>query len=205
MATLPRRHSRSRGGNRPGFDFTLHIRRLVDDMVSRLDQLRHIDPSLVAFGFRQTRKAVSHGMYASLTPMRFADGRRHTIRHGRKWGIQQVVDASGREMLYVLSFYLPRFLELPCREKLDTVMHELWHISPRFDGDLRRYGGRCYAHGSSAKHYDAQVDRLVNRWLSLDPPEAIYRFLHGDYRDLIHRHGSIHGQRVANPKLFPID
>ena len=39
-------------------------------------------------------------------------------------------------MLYLLSFYLPRFLKLPWREKLATVIHELWHVNPQFNGDL---------------------------------------------------------------------
>ncbi len=195
---------RKQGPERPGFNFTLHMRHLLGDVVTRLGQLEHIDLDRVAVSFHQTRKAVSHGMYASLTPMRFANGRRHTIRRGQKWAIQQVIDGSGREMLYILSFYLPRFLQIPCREKLSTVVHELWHISPRFDGDLRRHGGRCYAHGSAAAQYDAQVERLVDRWLQLSPPESVYRFLEYDYHDLVRRHGRIYGQKIPNPKLFPV-
>ena len=89
-------------------------------------------------------------MFASLTPLRFAGGQRHTLRRGRQWTLQRVCE-DGREMLYILNFYLPRFLDLPLDEKLTTVVHELWHIGPRFDGDLRRFGGRCYAHSGSQK------------------------------------------------------
>ena len=64
-------------------------------------------------------------------------------------------------MLYILNFYLPRFLDLPFREKLTTMLHELWHIGPKFDGDVRRLGGRCFAHGSSQKQYDAHVEALL--------------------------------------------
>ena len=42
-----------------------------------------------------------------------------------------------------MSFYLPRFCDQSLDEKLSTVMHELWHISPAFDGDIRRLPGRC--------------------------------------------------------------
>ena len=52
-----------------GFDFTLHMRRLCDDMVARLDQLHHIDMSRVALSFSQTRRTGSTGMFASLTPL----------------------------------------------------------------------------------------------------------------------------------------
>ena len=148
---------------------------LCDDMVARLDQLRHVDMSRVAVSFSQTRRAGSQGMFASLTPLRFAGGRMHTFRRKRRWGIQRLYDPDGREMLYILTFYLPRFLDLPLREKLTTVLHELWHIGPKFDGDVRRLGGRCFAHGSSQKQYDAHVEALLDRWLSLGPPRVALR------------------------------
>ena len=113
--------------------------------------------SRVAVSFSQARSGTRAGMYATLTPLRFPGGRIHTVRRGRKWGMQKVKDHNGQEMLYILNFYLPRFLDLPLREKLDTVVHELWHIGPKFDGDLRRFGNRCFAHGPSKKQYDRQV------------------------------------------------
>jgi predicted metallopeptidase len=190
--------------NLRGFDFTLHVRRLCDDMVRRLPELHHVDLARVAMNFCQTRKRVTYGHYASLTPLRFAGGSMETVRRGRKWGIQRVVDASGREMLYILSVYLPRFMNLAFREKVATVLHELWHISPRFDGDLRRFGGRCYAHSGSQKRYDALMDRLAAKWLSLNPPEEVYDFLRVDMAGLVARHGRIFGQRYRAPKLVPL-
>ena len=188
-----------------GFDFTLHVRQLCDDMVYRLPPLRHIDLSRVAISFSQTRKAVSHGLYASLTPLRFAGGSRHTVRRGRKWTVQRLVDDSGREMLYLISFYVPRFLDQGFRHKLTTVVHELWHISPRFDGDLRRFRGRCYAHTSSQQQYDAKVEQLVDRWLSLDPPAHVYNFLRCDFGELVRRYGKIYGVKIPAPKLIPVE
>jgi hypothetical protein len=188
-----------------GFDFTLYTRRLCDDMVARLDQLRHVDMSRVAVSFAQTRRAGSQGMFASLTPLRFADGQMHTFRRKRRWGIQRLYDPDGREMLYILNFYLPRFLDLPFREKLTTVLHELWHIGPKFDGDVRRLGDRCFAHGASQKQYDAHIEVLVDRWLALGPPESLYAFLRLGFRELAARHGRVFGRKVPSPKLVPLD
>ena len=188
-----------------GFDFTLHMRRLCDDMVARLDQLRHIDMSRVAVSFSQTRRAGSVGMFASLTPLRFAGGRMHTTRCKRHWGIQRLYDPDGREMLYILNFYLPRFLDLPLSEKLATTLHELWHIGPKFDGDVRRLGDRCFAHGASKKQYDVHVEALLDRWLALGPPESLYEFLRPNFRDLIGRHGRVFGRKVPAPKLVRLD
>ncbi len=188
-----------------GFDFTLHMRRLCEDVTARLDQLRHIDMSRVAIGFSQARKATSHGMYASLTPMRFAGGRRHVVRGGKKWGVQRLHGSSGREMLYILTFYLPRFFELGFREKLATVFHELWHIGPAFDGDMRRFGGRCSVHGHSQQRYDAQAEKLVDGWLALEPPESVCGVLRLNFQELLARHGHVFGRKIPVPKLFAME
>lgn len=198
------RTDRPAGHREAGFDFTYHMRRLCQDMVARVDQLRHVDLARVAISFSQTRRTTAYGIYASLTPMRFANGKTHTIRRGRKWGVQRLNGPDGREMLYILNFYLPRFLDLGFREKLTTVMHELWHVGPKFDGDVRRFEGRCYAHGTSQKKYDAMVDVLVNQWLSAEPTESVCKFLRGDFRDLVTRQGPVFGQRFPAPKLFPL-
>lgn len=186
-----------------GFDFTHYIGRLCEDMVARLDELRHIDMSRVGIRFTQTRKRETTGLYASLTPLRFAEGKTQTVRRGRSWTIQRVV-IDGREMLYLLTFYLPRFLDLPFREKMTTVVHELWHVGPRFDGDLRRFRGRCYAHSGSQKQFDAYAERLADRWLAMEPPAELYDFLRTDFRGLMAQHGRIIGRKVQTPRLVPV-
>jgi len=204
--TRPVDHSSAGDGTgAAGFDFTGHMRQLCADMVARLDALRHIEMARVAVSFSQTRKTGRYGMYASLTPLRFSGGQTETIRRGRRWGLQRLVGADGREMLYILNFYLPRFLDLPLEEKLSTTVHELWHIGPRFDGDLRRHGGRCFAHSPSQKRYDAYVGRLVDRWLSLSPPEPVYGFLRLSFQQLAARYGHVWGRRTPAPRLIPLE
>ena len=187
----------------PPLDFTLQMRRLCEDMTDRVPELRHINMSLVAISFSQARKKTTWGMYASLTPLRFENGQRYTVRNGRKLAVQKVVDSSGREMLYILNFYLPRFLEMGFEGKLSTVIHELWHISPLFDGDLRRYEGRCFAHSASGDH-DAKSYELARKWLAAKPPEELYHFLHYNFNQLKKRHGRIIGRKIPTPKLFPV-
>jgi len=197
-----RRRSRTEFNSPPaGFDFTAQVRHLCDHMVACTPALAHVDMLRVAVSFTQARKPTSHGMYASLTPLRFAGGHTHCVRRGRQWAVERLWAPDGREMLYVLTFYLPRFLNLPFREKLDTVMHELWHIGPHFDGDLRRFGGRCFAHGGSQKRFDAQVAGLVEQWLRQAPPEALVEFLRYDFSELVARYGRVVGHKVRPPKL----
>ena len=188
-----------------GFDFTRAMRFLCEDLASRLPELQHIDLPRVAISLSKTRKNVSHGIYASLTPLRFEAGAKTTRRRGRRYGVEPIVDATGREYLYILSFYLPRFMNTSLEEKLSTVVHELWHISPDFDGDLRRHAGRCYAHGNSQKEYDARMDQLAQQWLTLDPPAHLYEFLMSDCNELIAEHGRIIGSHWPNPRLIPLN
>jgi hypothetical protein len=136
--------------------------------------------------------------------MRFAGGSCVEKRRGRYYRSQTLRSDDGREMLYILSFCLPRFMNVKFREKLATILHEMWHISPQCDGDLRRHEGRCYVHSSSQQKYDAVVLRLADRWLSLDPPPAIYSFLQHRFQDLQRLHGRVYGLRVSRPKLLPI-
>jgi predicted metallopeptidase len=186
------------------FDLTLHLRLLCEDMVQRLEELSHVDMSRVAVTFAQARRATSYGIFASLTPLRFKDGQLTTIRRGRPHAIERVHDRDGREMLYILTVYLPRFQNLHFREKLITVLHELWHISPTFDGDIRRHEGRYHAHTHSQAEYDAEMGRFADRWLATAPPEPLYAFLRDDFRQLQGRHGKVVGIRLRRPRLLPL-
>jgi len=143
-------------------------------------------------------------MFASLTPLRFAGGAATSARRGRQVTIQRVHDASGREMLYILSFYLPRFQNLDFREKLITVLHELWHISPDFSGDIRRHAGRYHAHTHSQAEYDEEMGRLADRWLAMSPPQDLWAFLRDDFRQLAARHGGIVGLKIRRPRILPV-
>jgi predicted metallopeptidase len=179
------------------------MRRLCEDITRRLAEFEHIRMEQVAVTFAQARRRVSYGLQAKLTPLRFEGGELVTRRRGRMWTIQRWY-AGEVEMLYILTFYLPRFLEQSFREKLITVMHELYHIGPIFDGDIRRLPGHYHVHSHSQKEYDRQMNDLVDRYLATNPPEAVYRFLRVSFRELAAYHGSVVGIRVPIPKLLPL-
>jgi predicted metallopeptidase len=186
-------------------DISKRMRAICEDMVARLPELAHVDMSRVAVAFSKARKPVMYGTYASLTPLRFEGGAETGRRRGKLYRMQSLLDASGREMLYILRFCLPRFLDLDLREKLITVLHELWHISPEFNGDIRRHAGRYHAHTHSQAEYDAQMGALADRWLALQPPEELWEFLRLDFRQLAIRHGRILGVRIRRPRLIPLE
>ena len=199
-----RRPSPPAGGELPrGFDFTGRMSALCREIV-RLPQLRHVDMQRVAVSFSQARKRVNYGLYAALTPMRFEDGAATTMRQGRPFCVQKLRADDGREILYILSFYLPRFMDLDFHEKLVTIFHELWHISPKFDGDLRRHPGRCYVHSESQKKYDARMAQLADAWLALKPPPSCYHFLQYNFDQLHRRYSGVYGVKIPQPKLIPL-
>ena len=194
---------RKRHALRP-FDFTAAMMRLCDDVTNRHEAFMHIDMSRIAVCFAQTRSHALHGLQAKLTPMRFEGGTMTTRRDGEEWTVQRLYHGS-REMLYILTFYLPRFLNLSFQDKFVTILHELFHISPRFDGDIRRFSGRCHVHSSRQDDYDEQMAVFVREYLGLNPPRELHEFLRHDFRRLKQAHGSVMGLQVPIPKLIRVD
>jgi hypothetical protein len=119
----------------------------------------------------------------------------------------------------MLSFTLPRFCDQsldrsrkerfypgaePWIAKLDTVVHELYHIDPDLAG-IRRiekedgtYSANC--HG---QRFFEQVADMVHTYLRTNPSPAIYEFLRDDFTGLDKRFGGIVGTSFRNFPSFP--
>lgn len=178
--------------------------KLCEDVSHRMEVFQHIDMNRVVVAFAQARKRVTHGLQAKLTPMRFENGSLTERRGNRTWTVQRVFQGD-REMLYILTFYLPRFFDLPFREKMITVLHELFHIGPNFDGDYRRMGGRYHVHTASEAEYDRLMAVYVDEYLGLNPPMHLLEFLTLSLEELQKRYSGIVGTQIRIPKLIPVD
>ncbi len=185
------------------FDFSVAMREVCVDITQRHPVFQHIDMSDVAVAFAQARRNVTYGLQAKLTPMRFERGSRFTVRDGQEWTVQKLV-VDGREMLYILTFYLPRFLNLSYKEKLTTIFHELYHISAEFDGDIRRFGGHFYVHSHSQAEYDAEMEVYAAEYLRANPPAEMLEFLKSNFRQLQKKHGAVVGVQIPIPRLLPV-
>lgn len=190
-------------GLRTPFDFSAAMYRLCDDITQRMPDLRHVNMPEVAVTFAQTRSRVTHGMQAKLTPLRFENGSLVTVRYGKQWMVPRLYHGQ-QELLYILTFYLPRFFNHSPREKMITVIHELFHISPEFNGDIRRFEGRYHAHSHSQKEYDECMGQLVDVYLAKRPPREVYGFLEMTFGELQAKHGGVVGLKVPIPKLIPM-
>lgn len=185
-------------------NLTRALEELIADITSRVAEFRHIDPARVLICVSSTRGGGIHGTYAKIHPLRFEGGLSSIeVKRGRRTRVCTLpeVTLGGKEMLYIIYFLVPRFFNLTLREKLVTVFHELFHISPLFDGDIRRFPGRNYAHGGSRKRYNAIMTDMVDVYLRQMEAQALIGFLDGDMETLRARHGVIVGRRFPAPKI----
>ncbi|GHT28657.1 hypothetical protein FACS18942_09260 [Planctomycetales bacterium] len=203
MNVLSRPGSSARSFSYAVFDYTAHLAEVCSDICFRVPSLNHIDMRRVAVSFSQTKHCESFGTFACVVPMRFENGEMFRERCGKKWTIQHCYNKDGTEYLYLMYFFVPRFIELTLTQKLQTIVHELYHINPEFNGDIRRFNGRCFAHGSSQKKYDKTVQQFTDYWLKQEPPEEIWNFLRFNYKELTENFGRLVGTRIKKPMLIP--
>jgi hypothetical protein len=185
------------------FDFCGHVERLCADVAARCPALAHVRAGGLLIGVTQARSGRRHGLQARVTPLRFAGGRLTRQRRGVCYQVQRYF-VEEREVLYLVTFCLPRFLDQSFDDKFITVFHELYHISPAFDGDLRRHPGRCAIHSHSKRRYDEEMAALAREYLATRPDPALHAFLRLNFAQLRRRHGSVVGGVVPRPKLIPV-
>lgn len=160
----------------PVIDLSARLDALCRHLCATLPQLAHIDPDRVLFTLVRSRAQGLHGTYARIVPLRFADGSSETTR--RRGRIEETyrmpaLTHDGKEIYYLISLLIPRFLRLSLEQKLTTVLHELYHISPACNGDIRRFAGRNYAHGHSRAAYNRQIAQLLEAYLATHPDPAL--------------------------------
>ena len=189
--------------NQP-FDFCGHVRRLCADVARHTDVLGHIDVSRLLFGVIQARSGRPHGLQARVTPLRFHGGALTRQRHGVPYQVQRIF-VDGREVLYLVTFCLPRFLDQDFDDKFITLFHELYHISPAFEGDLRRHDGRCALHTQSKRLYDSHMADMARAYLANGADRQLHEFLRLNFAQLQQRHGAVVGVTVPRPRLIPVD
>lgn len=185
-----------------GFPLQEALRALVDDIRRKVPLLAHLDPARIAFTVSSARSRTRHGTYAFIMPLRFQGGTDILLHGGHSYRAPKVV-VEGREMLYLVYLLAPRFFQMPAERKLETILHELYHIDEEFDGDLRRFAGRNWAHGASRKQYDETVCLLSRMYRNASDgrwPE-VAEFLRHTPEDYDELYGGIRYPRITRPRL----
>jgi hypothetical protein len=131
-----------------------------------------------------------------------------------------VVTVDERQIKYLVSFTLPRFCDQSLARarkarfyrraedlwiaKLDTVVHELYHIAPDYRGIRRtvRPDGRAYAnyHGDG---FLSDVASMVAAYLDSGPDPLTYGFLQFGFAELEQQFGAIVGTTFKRSPSFP--
>lgn len=182
-----------------GFDFPAYIGRVIADISSRCPPLSHIQEEHLLISFSYARVKGLHGQFAKIWPMCFEGGEKEACWRGKRYRLPTLT-REGKEILYILYFCMPKFLNLTFNDKLLTIFHELYHISPDFNGDIRRLPGRNYAHGKSLKEYNKRCWELAQFYLSQSPPAELLYPLQLNYKQLCLQYGKVFGLRIRQPK-----
>lgn len=170
------------------------FRALIADLAAAHPaELGHLDPRsiLVIAG------AARGEARASIRPMTFGGSPPRRV-----YGDFQKprIEVGGHEILYELCLRPRYFLGGSGAERLLIFLHELWHISPRFDGSLaedrrHRIAGEREAatiealarafspQGLAARVLDHQGELLVPAWLSRPPSRAPKGRVMREYHD----------------------
>jgi hypothetical protein len=199
-------------------NYTEHLRLLMSDIVLRVPRLSFLDMNRILV-FARTGRADREGPYATchcvcLPPSEpgyyfWRDETTGALTRRSEWFVTKspVVRVGAAQIDYMVSFTLPRFCDQPrisarkraryrghpeWMAKLDTIVHELYHIDPHLPG-IRRIE-RADGTPSSKYHSPAffqDVMEMVTQYLTSGPDPAILEFLHYDFAGLMSRYGGV--------------
>src|SRR3954452_12662591 len=211
-------------------NYTDRLAMLMEDVVRRVPTLSFVNMADVLV-FARSGLSTAEGAFAtchclSLPPSEpgyyfWRDRTTHTLTRRSEWFVTKspLVTVGGHDIKYMLSFTLPRFCDqsldrsrkerfYPGAEawtaKLDTVIHELYHIDPDLDG-IRRieredgtFTANCHGH-----RFFEQVSEMVHTYLASKPDPAVYDFLRDDFTSLESHYGGIVGTTFRTFPSFP--
>lgn len=171
---------------------------LTAHIIEETDIFSHIDLDSCLVCISSNRKNSRGAIYGKVVPLKFKNGSSTVTYRGNLYHMPRV-EHRGKELLYLIYYYMPRFFDLSAREKCNVIFHELYHISPWFNGDIRRMGKKKAAHGHSKKHFDTHYEKQLEDYMHMVENTPFIKFLNLTSRDL-YRHFNVVGRRMKIPK-----
>ncbi len=211
-------------------NYTERIALLMQDIVLRTPRLSFIDlKEVVIFG--RFGRADAEGAFATCHCLTLPESEpgyyfwrdRSTGQLTRRseWFVTKSpeVRIDGTAIKYLISFVLPRFCDQTLSRtrkgdlypgapgwlaKLDTIVHELYHIDPDETGIRRvsRSDGTDSPRSHGPLFYE-DVAEMVKGYLATGPDPELYEFLQDDFAGLTARHGDVVGTTFSNFPSFP--
>jgi hypothetical protein len=212
-------------------NYTERLSLLMQDVVTRVEALSFINMADVLVFARQGR-TTAEGAFATchcltLPPSEpgyyfWRDRATGCITRRSEWFVTKSpsVSIGGRPVKYMISFALPRFCDQTIGRsrkerfypgkaqawmaKLDTVIHELFHVDPNYGG-IRRIdrGDGTYATHCHSPRFFEQVAEMVSEYLDTRPDPSAYDFLRHDFATLESRHDGVVGTTFRTFPSYP--
>jgi hypothetical protein len=211
-------------------NYTERISRLMQDVVARTPALGFIDlREVLVFG--RFGRPEADGAFATCHCLTlpetepgyyfWRDRSTGELTRRSEWFVTKTpeVRLDGTRIKYLISFVLPRFCEQtlerswktelygnvqPWVAKLDTIVHELYHIDPAATGIrqvLNADGTR--ARGTHAPEFYDDVAAMTKQYLDTRPDPALFEFLQCDFAELHRRYGGVTATTFRNFPSFP--
>jgi len=149
---------------------------IIHDMIKSTDEFKLFDLNKILICCASNRKDFRGATYGKLLPLRFKDGS-EIIRHNGRFYTIPKLKVNNTEILYIIYFYIPKFFNLSVKDKINVMFHELYHINPDFNGDIRRMGEFKSAHGHSRKSFEEKYIEYSNIFFSNIKDTPYYKFL----------------------------
>jgi hypothetical protein len=211
-------------------NYTERIALLMQDIVYRTPRLSFIDLSEVLV-FARFGRSEAEGAFATCHCLTLPESEpgyffwrdRDTgeLTRRSEWFVTKspVVRLGETSVKYLISFVLPRFCDQTLERsrkadlypdtpgwiaKLDTVVHELYHIDPDETG-IRRVA-RADGTNSPRSHgpgFYEEVAEMVRAYLATGPDSSLYSFLELDFAGLSERYGGVVATTFRNFPSFP--
>ena len=212
-------------------NYTERIALLMDDVCRRTPRLSFIDLKEVLI-FGRFGRSHAEGAFATCHCLTLPESEpgyyfwrdRDTGQLTRRseWFVTKSPDVriGGTKIKYLISFVLPRFCDQSLERsrkaelypadapswlaKLDTVVHELYHIDPDAAGirKLIRADGTDSPHTHGPEFYE-EVAEMVQAYLATDPDPALYEFLQHDFTTLTRGSAASSATTFRNFPSFP--
>jgi hypothetical protein len=211
-------------------NYTERLSALMQDIVARVPTLSFIDVADVMI-FARAGRSHAEGAFATCHCLTlpasepgyyfWRDRSTGKLTRRSEWFVTKspIVTVGPRELKYLISFALPRFCDqsldrsrkerfYPGAEswiaKLDTVVHELYHIDPDLAGIrcIEREDG-SYSANCHGNRFFEQVAEMVHIYLKSGPDPAVYEFLQSDFASLEKRFGGVVGATFRTFPSFP--
>jgi hypothetical protein len=211
-------------------NYTERLSLLMADIVARVPMLSFIDVRRTLV-FARAGRTEAEGAYATchcvcLPPSEpgyyfWRDRTTGHLTRRSEWFVTRspLVRIGPHDIDYMISFALPRFCDQRLSRsrkqvhyrgepdwvaKLDTIIHELYHIDPERPG-IRRMekADGTYAANCHGQRFFEDVVAMVRHYLTSAPDPAVYGFLQYDFDELTKRHGGVVGTAFRSFPSYP--